>query len=133
MRGHPLVWHNAHTDWIADKERAALKIGVDIMSHAERLLTLYPEIDEWDIYNEAPVWEEFRITRYGSWNEAVDGSGDSGQCTEKLALLIQRLRPEADGLVNHFNRSSSYHTMIQTCIDRGVPIRGIGFAITYAG
>ena len=40
------------------------------------------------------------ITRYGSWDAAVDGSeGGPANVTEKLALLIQRLRPEADGLV----------------------------------
>ena len=111
------------------RSEAASEIGVDIMAHAERLLTLYPEIDEWDIYNEAPVWEGIpglHDTDLGM-RRWMDLEGGPANVTEKLALLIQRLRPEADGLVNHFNLDHpSYHTMIQTCIDRGVPIRGIG-------
>ncbi|MFL2876247.1 MAG: endo-1,4-beta-xylanase [Pontiellaceae bacterium] len=129
VRGHPLVWHNVIPDWIADKERSASEIGFDIMEHAERLLTLYPEVDEWDIYNEAPVWEgipglhdtELGIRRW------MDLEGGPANVTEKLAFLIQQIRPEADGLVNHFNLDHpSYHAMIRTCIDRGVSIRGIG-------
>lgn len=129
VRGHPLVWHNVIPDWIEDKERDAAEIGDDIMQHAERLLTLYPEIDEWDIYNEAPVWEGIpglHDTQLGirRW---MDLEGGPASVTEKLALLIQRIRPEADGLVNHFNLDHpSYHQMIQTCLERGVPIRGIG-------
>jgi GH35 family endo-1,4-beta-xylanase len=129
VRGHPLVWHNVIPDWIADKERDASEIGDDIMQHAERLLTLYPEIDEWDIYNEAPVWEGIpglHDTQLGirRW---MDLEGGPAKVTEKLALLIQKIRPEADGLVNHFNLDHpSYHQMIETCLDQGVPIRGIG-------
>ena len=129
VRGHPLVWHNVIPNWISDKERDADAIGQDVMQHAELLLKLYPEIDEWDIYNEAPVWEGIP----GLHNEQLgirrwmDLEGGPANVTEKLALLIKKLRPEADGLVNHFNLDHpSYHQMIKTCLDRQVPIKGIG-------
>ena len=55
--------------------------------HAERLLT-HPEVDEWDIYNEAPVREgipglhdtDLGIRRW------MDLEGGPANVTEKLAL-----------------------------------------------
>ena len=129
IRGHPLIWHNVIPRRIADKERDAAEIGKDIMKHAELLLSLYPEIDEWDIYNEAPVWEgiptlhdeNLGIRRW------MNLEGGPANVTEKLARLINKIQPDADGLLNHFNlEHPSYHEMIKTCLERNVPIHGIG-------
>ena len=53
LRGHPLMWHEVLPAWMTDPEREVASIAADVQQHVRRLLVNYPEVDEWDVYNEA--------------------------------------------------------------------------------
>lgn len=129
LRGHPLVWHNSIPKWIRSGTRDVDEIHDDIITHLKRLLNTYPEIDEWDIYNEAPSTVEIR-DYVGETNGVVrwvDSRGGQGPAVKILSDIMQQIRPEADILINHFQHEhESYHDLIDYCLSNNVPIKSIG-------
>lgn len=129
IRGHPIVWHNSAPNWIKSETRDVELIHDDIIIHVERLLTNYPEIHEWDLYNEAPSVTEIRdyIGINNGVARWVDSRGGQGPVIQLLSDKLQEIRPEAKGLINHFQHEhESYHDLIKYCLKHNIPIKSIG-------
>ena len=129
VRGHPLLWHNSTPRWINSETRDVDEIHKDILRHVRFLLSNYPQIDEWDLYNEAPSVTEIRD--YIGQNHGVarwmDSRGGQGPVVKMLSDELQAIQPHAKGLINHFQHEhEDYHELISYCIDNDIPIKSIG-------
>ena len=51
IKGHPLMWHEAMPDWVRNYKNLD-KLDLLIKDHMRRLIETYPQISDWDVYNE---------------------------------------------------------------------------------
>ncbi len=51
LKGHPLMWHEAMPDWVRNFKDLD-ELDSLIKNHMKRLIETYPEINDWDVYNE---------------------------------------------------------------------------------
>ena len=87
-----LMWHEVLPDFMTDSERDTSAIEADIVRHVDRLLTNFPEIDEWDVYNEAPGIK-WRSKKEGvrRWFESVGGPSEGLKNASYGSLLSIRM------------------------------------------
>jgi GH35 family endo-1,4-beta-xylanase len=50
-KGHPLMWHEAMPKWVRNFENME-ELEVLMKNHMRRLIKTYPQIHDWDVYNE---------------------------------------------------------------------------------
>lgn len=125
LRGHPLMWHNTLPEWIADTERGVSQLDKDIIDHVQMLVATYPQINQWDLYNETPgirlVSPEQGARR---WVEALGGPGPT---SKRIVDAVRAVRPDGVFSLNHFKYDeAAYHAEIQYCLEHGVKIDAIG-------
>ena len=125
VKGHPLMWHNTAPSWIGDTQRDLKDIDRDIMSHVRMLVQKYPQIDQWDMYNETPGIRlyppEYGVRRW------VESLGGPGPVTQRLAAEVRKIRPDGFFALNHFSYSDpEYHEQISYCIENKVKFDAIG-------
>ena len=51
LKGHPLMWHEAMPNWVRNFKNIEELDGI-IKEHMKRLIVSYPQINDWDVYNE---------------------------------------------------------------------------------
>ena len=125
LRGHPLMWHEVLPDFMIDSNRDTSDIEADIVSHVDRLLTNFPEIDEWDVYNEAPGIK-WRNKKEGvrRWFESVGGPSE---VTEKMLRTARSIHPGGRYIVNHYtDLDVEYEELIEHCLATGADFEVIG-------
>lgn len=135
IKGHPLVWHQVIPDWIADSERDVRAIDRDIRQHVRRLIKSYPEVDQWDVYNEVPgiIWkdESLGMRRWQDFmghtiveNEFVSGPGF---VSEALLEIARSVRPDCVYIFNHYQHDDPfYHQQIEYCLEKDIAFEAIG-------
>lgn len=135
IKGHPLVWHQVIPDWIADSERDVRAIDRDIRDHVQRLIKGYPEVDQWDLYNEVPgiIWkdEALGMRRWQAFmgheiskNEFVSGPGF---VSEALLEIARSVRSDCVYIFNHYQHDDPfYHRQIEYCLEKGIAFEAIG-------
>ncbi len=85
----------------------------------------YPQVDQWDLYNEAPGIR-FVDADNGArrWMEAMGGAGP---ITKRLMDTVRDVQPDAFFMLNHFRHDDpEYHAQIGDCLDNSVPFSAIG-------
>ena len=125
LRGHPLMWHEVLPDFLTDSERAITAIESDVMHHVRRLLEGYPEIDEWDVYNEA-IGIKWRDKQEGirRWFESVGGVN---AVSEKMLQAARLIRPDARYILNHYtDLDKEYEEQIEHCLKVGADFEVVG-------
>jgi GH35 family endo-1,4-beta-xylanase len=125
VRGHPLMWHNTAPAWIADAERDVKEIDGDILEHVRMLVEEYPQVDQWDLYNETPgirlLDPDNGVRRW------VESYGGPGPVTGRLVDAVRAVRPSGFFALNHFSyEDPEYHEQIRYCLTNGVPFDAIG-------
>ncbi|MCK5564918.1 MAG: endo-1,4-beta-xylanase [Planctomycetes bacterium] len=125
LRGHPLMWHEVVPDWITDTERPVEEIGRDAMEHIRMLVESYPEIDQWDTYNEAPgiyLCDEQQGVR--RWVESLGGPGPVSRSVINEA---RKVRPDGYYILNHYSDADPiYQKLIEYCLEKDVGVDAIG-------
>ena len=125
LRGHPLMWHEVLPDFLTDSERDVEAIEADVMHHVRRLLEGYPEIDEWDVYNEA-IGIKWRDEQEGirRWFESVGGVNE---VSEKMLHAVRLIRPDARYILNHYtDLDKEYEEQIEHCLKVGADFEVVG-------
>lgn len=125
LRGHPLMWHEVLPAWMTDPEREVASIAADVQQHVRRLLVNYPEVDEWDVYNEA-VGIKWRDEKEGvrRWFESIGGPGE---VSEYIIREARAVRPNARLILNHYtDLDVEYEEQIQHCLDAEAAFEVIG-------
>jgi GH35 family endo-1,4-beta-xylanase len=125
LRGHPLMWHEVVPEWIASSERPVKDLDQDIMAHVRMLVEDYPEIDEWDLYNETPGIRlkaaDMGVRRW------VESHGGPGPVTEVIVDAVREIQPDGRFIVNHFAENDpEFHQQIEDCLSNEVPFDAIG-------
>lgn len=125
LRGHPLMWHNTLPAWVADPQRDVVDLDREIMAHVEMLVARYPQIDQWDLYNETPgirlVDSDQGARRW------VESYGGAGPITERMVSAVRTIRSDVRLSVNHFKYDErAYHEQIRYCLEHDVAIDAIG-------
>lgn len=125
IRGHPLMWHNTAPAWIADEQRDVKEIDGDILEHVRMLVERYPQVDQWDLYNETPgirlLAPDNGVRRW------VESYGGPGPVTRRLVDAARAVRPSGFFSLNHFSyEDPEYHEQIRYCLTNGVPFDAIG-------
>ena len=125
LRGHPLMWHEVLPDWMTDSEREISALDADIGHHVRRLLEDYPEINEWDVYNEA-VGIKWRDEKEGirRWFESIGGPGE---VSERIIGEARAVRPDARLILNHYtDLDVEYEEQIEHCLEARAEFEVIG-------
>lgn len=125
VRGHPLMWHNAIPEFIANSKLSAEQLDPIINNHVRRLVRDYPQIDEWDLYNEPPgIRLKEKSNGARRW---VEWQGGPNQMIERMVDTVRDVRPDGRFIVNHFSHSDKeYHELIDYLLDRDVSFDAIG-------
>jgi GH35 family endo-1,4-beta-xylanase len=125
LRGHPLMWHEVLPAWLLDSKRDVRAIDAEITQHLDRLLKEYPEIDEWDVYNEA-IGIKWRSKEEGirRWHEWVGGAS---LVSERMLKLARERQPHKGFILNHYtDLDNEYEDLIKHCLDEGADFEAIG-------
>ena len=124
LRGHPLMWHEVLPDFMTDSAREVSAIDADIRHHVTRLLKGYPEIDEWDVYNEAVGIKWLPRTR-------ESGAGlnrwVAGEVSARMIDTARSIRPDVRLILNHYtDLDVEYEEQIEHCLEVGAAFEVIG-------
>ena len=123
VKGHPLCWHTVCADWllkydnktILDKQLA--RIHRDVTAFAG-------VIDVWDVINEVVIMPEF--DRYDNAMTRICKRYGRVQLVKEVFDAAKAANPGALLLINDFNLSDRYATLIRDSLDAGAPIGAIG-------
>ena len=123
VKGHPLCWHTACADWllkyddrtILDKQLARIHRDVSAFAGV---------IDVWDVINEVVIMPEF--DRYDNAITRVCRRYGRVRLVKEVFDAAKAANPNALLLINDFNLSDRYATLIRDCLDAGAPIGAIG-------
>jgi GH35 family endo-1,4-beta-xylanase len=126
VHGHTLVWHSQSPSWIQNIGNRNQLLDA-MYTHIDTVLNHYRgEILVWDVVNEA--FNEDGSYRTSFWYNTI------GQ--DYIDLAFQRARqadPNAKLIYNDYNlcelgsKSNGAYNMIQSMVNRGIPIDGVGF------
>jgi GH35 family endo-1,4-beta-xylanase len=122
-KGHPLVWHEASPPWLADKSTAQV---ADIhWKRIEREVKAFGGlIDIWDVVNEAVIMPTFG----GGENPLSRLCRELGQVEliKRSFECARAANPRATLLLNDFDTSEAYATLIDQCLQAGIRIDAVG-------
>jgi len=123
LKGHPLCWHTVCADWlmayddktILDKQLARIHREVSAFAGV---------IDIWDVINEAVIMPVF--DRYDNAITRICKRYGRVPLIKEVFSAAKAANPKALLLINDFNLSDQYASLIRDCLDVGVPIGAIG-------
>ena len=123
VKGHPLCWHTACANWllkyddstILDKQLARIHRDVSVFAGV---------IDMWDVINEVVIMPDF--DRYDNAITRICRRYGQVELVKQVFAAAKAANPNAVLLINDFNLSEKYATLIERCLDAGVPIGAIG-------
>jgi GH35 family endo-1,4-beta-xylanase len=122
-KGHPLCWHEVPTTWLADRSLA--EIGDAQWNRIQReVRTFSGLIDIWDVVNEAVVMPTFNPAKH----PVARLCADLGQ-VELIKRAFQCARsanPAATLLLNDYDTTEKFATLIDRCLQAGISIDVIG-------
>lgn len=124
VKGHPMMWHSCLPRFV-DQEPDVQQIDRYILDHVQMLARDYPQVNQWDLYNEAPGIR-LKPAENGArrWMEAMGGAGP---ITERLMDTVREVQPKGFFMLNHFKHDDpEYHEQIDYCLDHRVPFSAIG-------
>lgn len=124
VRGHPLVWHRQLPDWVLELPEA--KRQGAMQEHIVRLMARYPQIQDWDVVNEA-IGEDGGL-RDTLWLQAM---GES--YIETAFRQARAVAPDATLLLNDYDievdgaKADTLFELLDRQLALGTPIDAIGF------
>jgi len=124
VRGHPMMWHECLPMFV-DREPDVQRIDQYILEHVRMLARDYPQVDQWDLYNETPGIR-FKPPHNGArrWVEAMGGPGP---VTQSIVDAVRKVQPKGFLMLNHFRHDDpEYHEQIAYCLENGVRFDAIG-------
>ena len=125
VKGHPLLWHNTVPDWLKSITNTE-DLDQIIRDHVQYLLMEVPEIDEWDVYNEAVAafkshTEESGVTRWVSYMGGVNPA------VESLFSLVDSISSDKVYINNHYTHTDpAFKELNQHLITTGAGPDAIG-------
>ncbi|MDR7303792.1 endo-1,4-beta-xylanase [Haloactinomyces albus] len=125
VRGHTLVWHKQHPDWL--NNLSATELRSVLKKHITTVVSRYQgKIRAWDVVNE--VFTEDGTRRNSIFQQKL---GD-GWIADAFRWAHQA-DPSAKLYINDYNtewrnaKSNALYNLVKSLRQQGVPIEGVGF------
>ncbi len=101
IKGHPLLWHESLPKWVVDFKDPD-KLEKIIYKRIEDLIKGYPEIEYWDVYNEAIAPFKSHVTPSGvtRW---ITYKGGIYPAMQDLYSFVNKVSPEKIYTNNHYH------------------------------
>lgn len=101
IKGHPLLWHESLPKWVIDSKDPE-KLEPSIFSRLEHLITTYPEIAYWDVYNEpvAPFKEHVTPNGVSRW---IKHKGGIYPAMQSLYAFVNKVDASKKYTNNHYH------------------------------
>lgn len=123
VKGHPLCWHTVTANWLLDMGNTDI-IKAQVARIRREVSDFAGLIDMWDVVNEAVIMPTFdkydngitRIAKELGSIELIRTMFEAAHSTNHKAIL----------LLNDFNISPDYETLIEECLKAGIKINVIG-------
>ena len=123
VKGHPLCWHTVTADWLLDLNNTEI-IKAQVARIRREVADYAGLIDVWDVVNEAvimPIFDKYdngitRISQELGRIGTIRTMFDAARSTNPLATL----------LLNDFDVSPAYDSLIEECLEAGIKIDVIG-------
>lgn len=125
LKGHPLVWHTIPPQWLAG--RPTEEIEQVVRERVRRDVTAFTGvIDTWDAINEVVIMPVFE--NEPSMNAITQLSREIGRYgIMRLAFEEARAaNPNVTLLLNDFNMTTAYDTLIEGALEAGIQIDALG-------
>lgn len=126
MRGHPLMWHNTLPNWLnkIENEDTLTKL---VDAHVNYLINKYPQIDQWDLYNEAPSINKTYVKTNSPGKRYLLHNGGLEKGMLHIHKTALKANKKGSYLVNHHKiNDEDYHTMIKYLLKKRIEIPAIG-------
>ena len=123
LKGHPLCWHTVCADWL-------MKYSNEEIMHRQlerihREVTAYKGvIDLWDVINEVVIMPVF--DKYDNAVTRICREKGRVRLVKEVFTAAKESNPDAVLLINDFNTSAAYETLIEELMEAGVSIGAIG-------
>ena len=127
VRGHNLVWHSQLPGWVTSLPTSSIKATME--DHITQEVTHYKgKIFAWDVVNE-PFNDD------GSFRQDVfyNAFGGGAAYIADAIRTAHAADPAARLYINDYNiegsgsKSNAMYSLVQTLLQQGVPINGVGF------
>ena len=120
------MWHQTLPQFVSETEGVE-EIGRLIEAHVRLVAGDHPEVDEWDLYNEAPGALKPHTPADNPVRRWMEGAGGAGPATERLMAVAREANPKARYALNHYDGlDPAYHEQIRYLLSRGVDFGAIG-------
>jgi endo-1,4-beta-xylanase len=122
-KGHPLCWHTVCADWLLQYDDATI-LDKQMQRITRDVSAFRGLVDSWDVINEVvimPIFDKYdnAVTRIANYLGHI----------ELTLACFQRAResnPGATLLINDFDLSPDYETLLEELLARDCPIDAIG-------
>jgi GH35 family endo-1,4-beta-xylanase len=122
-KGHPLCWHTVCAPWLMNYSNA--EILSKVTARIERDVSAFAGlIDIWDVINEVVIMPVF--DKYDNAITRICKELGRVRMVREVFLAAKRANPNAVLLLNDFDISTDYNTLIEGCLQDGIPIDVIG-------
>jgi len=125
IKGHPMIWHQSLPKWLFNMTDPVATDQV-IQDHIRYLINHYPEIDHWDVYNEAVAAYRSHVPENGvvRW---VTHKGGVNPAVESLFSLANEINPDNLYINNHYTHTHpEFKELNQHLILKGIDFGAIG-------
>lgn len=132
VTGHALVWHEENPDWLVQRNWRPSDLAAELRTHIHRVTDRYANrIDTWDVVNEAV--DDSGHLRESFW---LEGLGE-----EYIASAFRWASDHSDadlfyneyGLPSNDAKRERVYRLLESLLDRGVPVDGIGLQMHCIG
>jgi GH35 family endo-1,4-beta-xylanase len=126
VKGHPLMWHQTFPNWVKNiKNDQDFSNAVD--KHIMSVLKNFPEIQEWDTYNEAPAIRKKWVKDREGGIRYLKYNGGLLEGMKHVHDIIESTGTKAKLVANHYEIDDpDFHEMIRYLLDNGNRIDRIG-------
>lgn len=123
VKGHPLCWHTCCANWLLkySNEEILAKQKKRIQRDVSEFRNT---IDAWDVINEVVIMPEY--DRYDNAITRICKDLGRVKMVKTMFDEAKAANPDSFLLINDFNLSEKYETLIDDCLSAGVPISAIG-------
>ena len=125
MKGHPLMWHEGMPDWVRySKDLDQLEVAMK--THMRRLIETYPEINDWDVYNE-PVGPFKPHIPYSAIQDWINHKGGIYPAMVEIYQYVNSVNPEKNYSNNHYHaKDPEYFKINEYYVQKNLNFSSIG-------
>ena len=125
IKGHPLMWHEAMPDWVRNYKNLD-KLDLLIKDHMRRLIETYPQINDWDVYNE-PIGPFKPHIPHSSIRDWINFKGGIYPAMVEIYNYVDSVNSSKNYSNNHYHaKDPEFLKINKYFIDQGLNYSSIG-------